>query len=67
MGSTRKATHAGSWYTSNRTCPSLPFKHKLTIGSNLESELAGYLAKVTPLPDLKFEPPLADAKAIIAP
>jgi len=64
--SVREATHAGSWYTSNRE---LPASHRLqlTLGSSLEAELSKNLSKVTPLPDLDFSPPVADAKAIIAP
>ncbi|KAI9632951.1 MEMO1 family [Dioszegia hungarica] len=53
MSGTREATHAGSWYTSS--------------GSQLESELDGYLAKVDPIPELDYAPPVANAKAVIAP
>lgn len=41
---------------------------KLTlVGSQLESELDGYLAKVDPIPELDYAPPVANAKAVIAP
>ncbi|WVR08271.1 AmmeMemoRadiSam system protein B [Kwoniella sp. DSM 27419] len=49
----RQATHAGSWYTDS--------------GTKLSAELSNNLAKVHPLPDLSFVPPVQDAKAIIAP
>jgi hypothetical protein len=37
------------------------------IGSKLADELSKNLSKVTPLPDLEYQPPITDSKAIIAP
>lgn len=37
------------------------------LGEQLRAELQRNLDKVTPLPDLDYEPPVQDAKAIIAP
>ncbi|KAL1408294.1 hypothetical protein Q8F55_005100 [Vanrija albida] len=53
MSGVREASHAGSWYTSN--------------GAQLRAELESYLAKVTPLSSPAFSPPVANAKAVIAP
>ncbi|GFZ50149.1 hypothetical protein JCM24511_07904 [Saitozyma sp. JCM 24511] len=49
----REATHAGSWYTSSP--------------SQLKSELEEYLSRVHPLEGLHYDPPVQDAKAVIAP
>ncbi|WRT69452.1 AmmeMemoRadiSam system protein B [Kwoniella shivajii] len=51
--SVREATHAGSWYSAKAT--------------ELSSQLKSNLSKVTPLPDLAFNPPEQNAKAVIAP
>ncbi|WWC93045.1 AmmeMemoRadiSam system protein B [Kwoniella dendrophila CBS 6074] len=51
--SIREATHAGSWYSASE--------------SQLSQQLSSNLSKVTPLPELSFEPPIQNAKAIIAP
>ncbi|ORY34949.1 MEMO1 family [Naematelia encephala] len=53
MPGTREPTHAGSWYTSN--------------GSQLQRELSSNLSRVTPIPDLAYNPPIQNAKALIAP
>lgn len=69
----REATHAGSWYTSDgeRAVP-LPrvivaAKLMKRAGDKLRAELQRNLGKVTHLPELDFQPPVQDAKAIIAP
>ncbi|WWC65628.1 AmmeMemoRadiSam system protein B [Kwoniella dejecticola CBS 10117] len=49
----REASHAGSWYTSSR--------------SQLTEQLDEYLSNVQPIPALDFNPPVQNAKAIIAP
>ena len=75
--SVRQPTHAGSWYTSNGT-PALPSSLSNLAQSNpadlcqlqgdeLRRELETNLAKVKPLPELDYHPPISDAKAIIAP
>ncbi|KAF8591887.1 UPF0103-domain-containing protein [Ramaria rubella] len=51
--SCRRATHAGSWYSSNPT--------------KLDSELSNWLSSVNPTPEDHFDPPLKGCKAIIAP
>ncbi|KAF8501899.1 UPF0103-domain-containing protein [Gautieria morchelliformis] len=51
--SCRSATHAGSWYSSNRT--------------KLDSELSNWLSSVNPSPEEGFSPPIKGCKAIIAP
>jgi len=49
----RKATHAGSWYTGNKTA--------------LDSQLSSWLAAVHPTAGEDFAPPIKGCKAIIAP
>ncbi|KAL7424910.1 hypothetical protein Q5752_000597 [Cryptotrichosporon argae] len=53
MSGVREATHAGSWYSSSAPA--------------LRKELGANLAKVGPLPEQGYAPPVADAKAVIAP
>ncbi|KAG6336955.1 hypothetical protein ID866_2149 [Astraeus odoratus] len=53
MGDTRRATHAGSWYTGD--------------GHRLEKELTEWLESVDPTDEQGFKPPIAGCKAIIAP
>ncbi|KAH9944423.1 MEMO1 family [Epithele typhae] len=48
-----RSTHADSWYTGNQ--------------SQLDQELTGWLAGVTPAPEDNFKPPISGTKAIIAP
>ncbi|KIM85285.1 hypothetical protein PILCRDRAFT_66408 [Piloderma croceum F 1598] len=49
----RKAEHAGSWYTNNK--------------SELDTQLSGWLAAVNPAAEEDFAPPIKGCKAIIAP
>ncbi|KAK4685780.1 MEMO1 family protein, partial [Tremellales sp. Uapishka_1] len=72
--SARRATHAGSWYTSNGEplwLLTLGFYTDLrlppSLAKKLSAELDTNLAKVTPLPELQYNPPITTAKAIIAP
>ncbi|KAE8542355.1 AmmeMemoRadiSam system protein B [Cryptococcus gattii VGV] len=51
--SVREATHAGSWYTSSR--------------SGLHNQLSQNLSAVKPISTLDYDPPVSNAKAIIAP
>ncbi|KAM0746799.1 UPF0103-domain-containing protein [Meredithblackwellia eburnea MCA 4105] len=54
MGQTREASHAGSWYTANK--------------SKLKQELSGYLSNVvTPSDQVPFKLPVKNSKAIISP
>ncbi|ODN78410.1 AmmeMemoRadiSam system protein B [Cryptococcus amylolentus CBS 6039] len=53
MSGIREATHAGSWYTASST--------------GLSQQLNQNLSAVHPLPELAYDPPVQDAKAIIAP
>ncbi|KAH7931020.1 UPF0103-domain-containing protein [Leucogyrophana mollusca] len=53
MQTTRRPTHAGSWYSSN--------------GNTLNSELTHWLAAVKPTAEDDFVPPISGCKAIIAP
>ncbi|ORX37967.1 MEMO1 family [Kockovaella imperatae] len=49
----RKATHAGSWYSAS--------------GKRLREELQNNLDRVEPIIELDYQPPVQNAKAIIAP
>ncbi|AFR95390.1 hypothetical protein C343_03487 [Cryptococcus neoformans C23] len=53
MSGVREATHAGSWYTSSR--------------SGLRNQLSQNLSAVKPISTLDYDPPVSNAKAIIAP
>ncbi|KIR60173.1 AmmeMemoRadiSam system protein B [Cryptococcus bacillisporus CA1280] len=53
MSGVREATHAGSWYTSSR--------------SGLHNQLSQNLSAVKPISTLDYDPPVSNAKAIIAP
>ncbi|KAL8276918.1 hypothetical protein RQP46_010646 [Phenoliferia psychrophenolica] len=53
MAPTRKATHAGSWYTKS--------------GAKLDEELTGWVSAVKSTPELPLEFPVKGCKAIIAP
>ncbi|WWD04109.1 AmmeMemoRadiSam system protein B [Kwoniella europaea PYCC6329] len=51
--SAREATHAGSWYSASEL--------------QLREQLSSNLSKVHPIPELEYDPPVLDSKAIIAP
>lgn len=72
MSPTRKATHAGSWYSSSGE---LGINLELVgaglqpacAASKLEKELSGWLGAVGPTDELPLEFPVKGCKAIIAP